>query len=39
VWTGRPVAPAARPSLAVWRDFLAAALREPALIVVEARPE
>jgi hypothetical protein len=39
VWTGRPAAPAARPPLAAWRTFLAGALREGALIVVEARPE
>jgi hypothetical protein len=39
VWTGRPAGPAGRPPLAVWRDFMAAALREGSLIVVEARPE
>ncbi|MCK6592455.1 MAG: hypothetical protein L6Q76_33290, partial [Polyangiaceae bacterium] len=39
VWTGRPAAPASRPSLAVWRDFLASSLRDSSLIVIEARPE
>ncbi|APR77474.1 exonuclease SbcC [Minicystis rosea] len=37
LWSGRP-APGARPTLAAWRTFLGAALREPALSVVEARP-
>ena len=37
LWSGRgPVT--APPSLSGWRAFLAAALREPALIVVEAKP-
>jgi hypothetical protein len=31
--------PASRPSLAAWRAFLAAWIREAALVVVEARPQ
>lgn len=37
LWSGRGPAPS-RPTLAGWRAFLAAALREPALVVVEAKP-
>jgi hypothetical protein len=37
LWSGRRPGPTARPSLTAWRAFLAAALREPALVVVEAR--
>ncbi|MFT3764322.1 MAG: hypothetical protein QM820_02180 [Minicystis sp.] len=37
LWIGRP-APPARPTLAAFRAFLAVALREAALVVVEARP-
>ncbi len=41
LWAGRPPrSPATtRPSLAGWRTFLAATLRETALTVVEARPQ
>jgi hypothetical protein len=44
LWSGRrprlsPPAAATRPSIAAWRAFLGAALREGALTVVEARPQ
>jgi hypothetical protein len=44
LWSGAgsatpSLAPPARPSLAAWRGFLGAALREAALVVVEARPQ
>jgi hypothetical protein len=39
LWTGRPAAPTPRPSQAAWRDFIASALRESSLVIVEARPE
>lgn len=40
LWSGAPPGPpAARPSVAAWRDWLASALGESSLVVVEARPE
>jgi hypothetical protein len=38
-WRGTPRRAAVRPTLAAWRAFLAEALRDDALIVIEARPE
>jgi hypothetical protein len=37
LWAGRPAA--SRPNLASWKAFLAATMREVALLVVEARPQ
>jgi hypothetical protein len=37
LWAGRPAA--ARPNLASWKAYLAATMREVALLVVEARPQ
>ena len=37
LWTGS--APLARPMPQPWRDWLASALAEPRLVIVEARPE
>jgi hypothetical protein len=39
LWSGRPPAPLARPTLAAWRAYLAATMRDSALVVVEARPQ
>ena len=42
LWSGRrapQTAPTAKPSLAAWRTFLGATLRDGALTVVEARPQ
>jgi hypothetical protein len=36
LWSGRRPSAPGRPSLTAWRAFLGAALREPALVVVEA---
>ena len=39
LWSGRSAAPPPRASIAAWREHLATTLREPALVVVEARPD
>ena len=39
LWIGRPGGPAARPTLAAWRQWIASAMKESSLVVVEARPE
>ena len=39
LWSGRHPGRTPRPTLATWRAFLAAALRDGALVVVEARPQ
>jgi hypothetical protein len=37
LWTGRPASAGPRPTLDAWRAYLAATLREPSMVVVEAR--
>jgi hypothetical protein len=37
LWLGRPAVPSARPTLAAWRAYLAATVREGSMLSVESR--